>query len=251
METTFDLDLLEEIKRAKTYSFLAGTDEVGRGPLAGPVVAVTFFVNFSNFVNVSDFSIMEQFIQTLRQFGVTDSKKLSKKKREKILNQLGIEIKIPNLDLNNVFDIEISKNFSAFYSISVISPNCIDEINILNASLLAMKSSFENCLFRSKNISKGILLIDGNKCLDLQNISVEQRAIVKGDGKHAFIGLASIIAKEYRDNLMTEMDKIYPQYGFAAHSGYPTSSHRKAIASLGVTEIHRKTFKGVKEFVVN
>ena len=114
-----------------------------------------------------------------------------------------------------------------------------------------MKSSFENCLFRSKNISKGILLIDGNKCLDLQNISVEQRAIVKGDGKHAFIGLASIIAKEYRDNLMTEMDKIYPQYGFASHSGYPTVSHKRAIASFGITDIHRKTFKGVKEFVIN
>lgn len=216
------------------YSFLAGCDEVGRGPLAGPVVAATTYLNYSRQAET------EELFEKLRDLGVTDSKKLSQKRRVSILNDLEIDLGC----LKKI--ISKSRKFSLSYAIAEIPPTKIDEINILNASLKAMADSFSECHQMGK---EGRLLIDGNKVpLGLPK-NIETEAVVKGDSKSLLIGLASIIAKEYRDNLMEKMGKDYPGYGFEKHAGYPTAFHREAIEKLGISPIHRLTFKGVREFV--
>ena len=185
-----------------TQSLIAGVDEVGRGPLAGPVIAAAVILDPNNPIE-----------------GLTDSKKLSEKKR----NLLSDEIK--------------QKALSWYIARSEASE--IDEINILHASLLAMSRAVEGLKIQPHHC-----LIDGNKIPQL-NCSAE--AIVKGDLKEPAISAASIIAKVARDNEMCEMDTIYPGYGFAKHKGYPTKQHRQAIIDLGVTEIHRKSFAPVQE----
>lgn len=185
----------------KEIHLIAGVDEVGRGPLAGAVVAAAVILDPNNWID-----------------GLADSKRLSEKRR-------------------NELDREIREKAYA-WSIGRAEAREIDEINILQASLLAMKRAVEGL-----SVSPDHLKIDGNKCLNM-NCSME--AIVKGDSKVPAISAASIIAKVARDNEMVELDKQYPEYGFAAHKGYPTKMHREALIKHGATSIHRVSFKPVR-----
>lgn len=185
---------------------VAGVDEVGRGPLAGAVVAAAVILDPNKIIE-----------------GLTDSKKLTEKKREK----LSVEIK--------------EKALCWAFGRAEIEE--IDELNILHASMLAMKRAVE-----ALSIKPDHCLIDGNRCPDLNCTS---EAIVKGDMKKKSIGAASIIAKVERDHEMERLDKIYPGYGLAKHKGYPTKYHIQALQQLGVTEIHRKTFGPVKKLLLS
>lgn len=178
-------------------TFLAGVDEAGRGPLAGPVVAAAVILP-KNFHHKE----------------IDDSKKLSHKQREKL------------------FDI-ITQN-AISYSFSVISQNTIDEINILNASLLAMKKS----VLKLKP-SPEIVLIDGNKKF---SSGLELIPIVKGDSLSQSIAAASIIAKVIRDRMMNRLAEKYPEYGWDKNKGYPTKQHIEALLKFGPTHIHRISF---------
>ena len=183
---------------------VAGVDEVGRGPLAGPVIAAAVILDPNNPIE-----------------GLTDSKKLSEKRRE----QLAVEIK--------------DKAFS--WCIARAEPLEIDQINILQASLLAMQRAVAGL-----DHAPDHCLVDGNKLPDL-NCTAE--AIVKGDLTEPAISAASIIAKVARDQEMCEMDIKYPGYGFAQHKGYPTKLHVAALTTQGVTEIHRKSFAPVRQHI--
>lgn len=183
--------------RNSSISFIAGVDEAGRGPLAGPVIAAA--VIFS-----SDVFIKE----------VNDSKKLSEKKRDEL------------------FPLIIDKALCFAYDI--VPNKTIDEINILNASLLAMKNSVE-----SLKIKPDLVLIDGNKTFDS---AVNKRAIVKGDSKSFSIAAASIIAKVLRDKIMIDLHEEYPAYNWSKNKGYPTREHIAAIKEKGTTPFHRKSF---------
>lgn len=176
---------------------IAGVDEVGRGCLAGPVIAAA--VIFKN--NIP---------------GLKDSKKLSIKKRQKL-------------------SLIIMEN--SYFSFGSASVKEIDEINILQASLLAMKRAILNL-----SVEPGKVLIDGTHKPDL---NVDTQTIIGGDSLIDEISAASIVAKVYRDNLMIEFDKQYPKYGFLSHKGYGTKAHKEAILKYGPTSIHRMTFKGV------
>jgi ribonuclease HII len=184
--------------------YTAGVDEVGRGPLAGAVVAAAVILD------------PEQPI-----IGLTDSKKLTEKRR--IL--LAQEIKTKALS----------------WCIARAEVAEIDQLNILNASLLAMQRAVNGL-----SVTPEHCLIDGNRCPDL-NCSSE--AIIKGDLKEPAISAASIIAKVERDNEMIAFETKYPGYGLAKHKGYPTKAHLNAIQELGVTEIHRKSFAPVKRIL--
>jgi ribonuclease HII len=191
----------EKQATADGYKFIAGVDEVGRGCLAGAVVAAAVILDLS---------------KPLPE-GLNDSKKLSLKKRERI-NE------------------EIKQNALA-YSIAQVEADEIDRINILQATKKAMRLAIENL-----NPPADFLLIDA---LELKEISLPQKAIIHGDAISASIAAASIIAKTYRDNLMQEMDKIYPAYGFAKHVGYGTKAHFEALRAHGACSLHRKSFRGV------
>jgi len=179
---------------------VAGVDEVGRGPLAGPVVAAAVILD------------PEQPID-----GLADSKKLSETRR----NKLDIEIREKALS----------------WALGRAEREEIDEINILHASLLAMKRAVE-----ALSITPQHAQIDGNRCPEL---TCSSEAIIKGDQKIACISAASIIAKVARDTEMIAMDAEYPGYGFASHKGYPTKVHMQALSDLGVTPIHRRSFSPV------
>jgi ribonuclease HII len=189
----------------KKNQLIAGVDEAGRGPLAGPVYAAA--------VILDDEKPIE---------GLADSKKLTEKKREFL------------------FD-EICKKAKAF-SIAFASVEEIDQINILQASLLAMKRAVETL-----SVEPALVLFDGNFCSVLSNPLCETKAIIKGDETILQISAASILAKVSRDREMRRWDAIYPDYGFLAHKGYGTKAHRDALKRLGVTAIHRKTFAPVRE----
>ena len=178
---------------------IAGVDEVGRGTLAGPVVAAAVILDYKNIPN-----------------GIKDSKKISKKNRE-LISKYILETSIVSIG----------------YSTSIE----IDKINILKASLLAMKRAIEG-LEKKPNI----VLIDGNYVPD---ININAKPIVKGDNRSLSIAAASIVAKVYRDNLMTEYSKKYPGYLWEKNSGYGTKEHLEAIKKLGVTPIHRTYFKPI------
>jgi ribonuclease HII len=182
----------------------AGVDEVGRGPLAGAVVVAAVILDPQKPIE-----------------GLTDSKKLSEKKREK----LSAEIKEKALS----------------WCIARAEVEEIDEINILQASLLAMKRAVEGLHIQPEHV-----LIDGNRCPDMP---YSMQAIVKGDAIEPAIGAASIIAKVARDQEMIELDKVYPEYGLAGHKGYPTKKHMAAIKEHGVTKIHRRSFSPVKKLL--
>ena len=176
---------------------IAGIDEVGRGCLAGPVVAASV--------------ILKNPIQ-----GIKDSKKLSPKRRE----QLSFEIME-----KSIFGIGIATNQE------------IDEINILKASLLAMQRSLEKLDVKPRKV-----LVDGTHIFETP---IEIESIVGGDNLIPSISAASIIAKVYRDKLMTDYSKEFPNFGFQKHKGYPTTLHREMLRKYGSTRIHRRTFRGV------
>lgn len=228
----------------KTDGFIAGVDEVGRGPLAGPVVGACALIKGSP-------AKVEKALNFLAEMGITDSKKLTDKKRKILLDKLAI-----NLEMEIEKKDDFQKNWllqiedcEVHLRIDEKSPQEIDEINILQASLSAMKESFLGLYSPKGAKKKGSLLIDGNKSFEIPHPDVRVHTLVKGDSKSTVIGLASILAKVYRDEFMSLMSKEYPYYDFEKNAGYPTQKHREAIANHGITPIHRKSFKGVKEFV--
>lgn len=231
-----DLKYIKKKSSVTSEFFVSGCDEVGRGPLAGPVVAACALLDIKSFNEIE----IKTILKTWKQWGVSDSKKLTGKERKEILEKFNIDFLMPK----QLLKYHYSKNISLHLSLQEISPARIDEINILQASLLAMKEAAIVCTPQDKS---GIILIDGNKIFKNEDSKIELNAIIKGDSKSLLIGLASIVAKEYRDQLMQNLDEIYPGYGWNQNSGYPTKSHLKAISELGVTEHHRLTFKGVKE----
>ena len=186
------------------FQFVAGIDEAGRGAWAGPVVASAVILD------------REQIIE-----GVRDSKCLSPKKREKLFD----EIKAKALS----------------YGIGIIEPAIIDEVNILEATKLAMKSAIEQL-----SPVPDHLLIDGNMGLDLP---LSQEAIIDGDDLSVSIGAASILAKVTRDRLMVEYGDAFPGYGFERHKGYGTKIHRVAIEEQGCSIIHRRSYRPVAEAI--
>jgi ribonuclease HII len=200
--------------------YLVATDEAGRGPLAGPVVAgaVAF--------KVTSREELAALIGDLRAKGVGDSKKLTEKKRNELAAMAW-----PILQSTQV-------EFDAA---------SIDRLNILQASMESMKAAAEQVVSNKENLPV-VWLIDGNKKPREVNASWQVHAIVKGDSKSALIGLASILAKVHRDRLMQGFHQQYPQYGFNQHAGYPTAAHREAIKRFGPSPIHRFTFKGVREY---
>lgn len=218
----------------KNHEYIFATDEVGRGPLAGPVVACA--------VEVKNNQFLQTFLHELQEFGVTDSKKLSTKKRKDIIKKYFGEIK----DLSFDKKITLIKGEVSLV-LTKMSPDEIDEVNILQASLLSMRKA----ILQLKSNSTSVVLVDGNKTIKNLHESLEIFPIVKGDSKSVLIALASIFAKEYRDYLMGEYAVKYPGYGLESHAGYPTKAHLEAIKKLGITDIHRKTFKGVKEHVIS
>lgn len=211
-----------------------GVDEVGRGPLAGPVVACAFYYNGSH----------KQFCEDLaffKQLNVTDSKKLTHLKRQRILSLLGVDKPLKN----KRYELKSLKG-KACFAVQESSVKEIDKINILQAALKAMSKCID-LLVDSK--VRATIWIDGNIVPSQYKDSNEIEAIVKGDEKSFAIGMASIIAKEYRDHLMLKYARRYPHYYFEKNAGYPTKDHKIALINYGVTPIHRKTFKGVKELL--
>ncbi|MCW8909714.1 MAG: ribonuclease HII [Gammaproteobacteria bacterium] len=186
------------------YQYIAGADEAGRGPLVGAVVAGAVILDEHNPIE-----------------GLNDSKKLSEKKRQ----QLAIEI----------------KDKALAWSVVSVDAEEIDRINILQASLLAMKQAIE-----SLSTTPDIALIDGNKCPEL---SCRVEAIVKGDSRVAAISAASILAKVERDRQMIELHEQYPQYEFNRHKGYPTKVHMELLIKHGPCPLHRKSFGPVKKLI--
>lgn len=188
----FEQELLDQ-----GYQRIAGIDEAGRGPLAGPVVAAAVILPGP----IPEFE------------GLTDSKKLSEKKRD-------------------AFEAIIREHAIAI-GVGIGSVEDIDRINILQATKQAMLEAL-------RQVNAGFALIDGNQPLKM---SLPQQTIVGGDGKSLSIAAASIIAKVTRDRLMYELDREFPQYGFAKHKGYPTDFHRQKIAEFGLSLHHRKSFR--------
>ena len=184
---------------------ICGVDEAGRGPLAGAVYAAAVILNPERPI-----------------LGLADSKKLSEKKRD----LLSAEIKL----------------YALAWAIASCSAKEIDEINILQASLLAMKRAIE-AMQTQFGITPDLVQVDGNKC---PKISLPCEAIVKGDSKIQAISAASILAKVARDAELYELDKIYPQYGFAQHKGYPTALHLEMLNLHGITPVHRLSYAPVK-----
>lgn len=217
---------------------IIATDEVGRGPLSGPVVIGAIRVLVENPEG------LKTLIKFLKLRGIKDSKKITAADRLKILKKLGMD----------EYDFREKKVLSLKgLEVSCVSwdidHEIIDQENILGASLRGMKEAAE--FLTVAGVSKTTVLIDGHMKLKWgEKVSpFIEIPIIKGDAKSALIGFASIIAKEKRDSFMTKMHELYPQYGFNSHFGYPTKSHREAIKTHGPCVIHRKTFKGVKEFI--
>lgn len=189
------------------FSFVGGVDEAGRGPLAGPVVAAAVILQKNRFRNRID-----------------DSKALSALQRE------------------NAYS-EIMEKASV--GVGIISHDIIDASNIVRATILAMENAVYSCLARIKNKKGAYFIVDG---LNINlNIPYPFKCIVRGDKKSLSISAASIIAKVTRDRIMRGYDKIYPDYGFAQHKGYPTREHILRLVKFGVSDIHRKTFFPVSE----
>ncbi len=183
-------------------AYICGIDEAGRGPLAGPVVAAA--------------AVLPKDCQI---FYLNDSKKLSEKKRDFLFDEI--------------------KEKAVAYGIGIVSPQVIDEINILQATYEAMRQAISQL-----NVIPEILL---NDAVTIPGVDIMQVPIVKGDAKSVSIAAASILAKVTRDRMMMEYDQIYPEYGFAKHKGYGTAAHIAALKEYGPCPIHRRTF--IKKFV--
>jgi len=184
-----------------TIELVAGVDEVGRGPLAGAVVTAAVILDPNKPIE-----------------GLNDSKKLTEKRREQLE--------------------PIIKERALAWSFGRSEAEEIDEINILQATLLAMKRAVEGL-----SVHPTLALVDGNQAPDL---NCRVTTIIKGDQSEPAIAAASILAKVARDREMVELDKQYPGYGLAKHKGYPTKQHQNALIKLGVSPIHRRSFKPVK-----
>ena len=195
-----DLDLFAP----EQFSRIAGVDEVGRGCLAGPVVAAAVILDPNRPIK-----------------GLRDSKKLSAKKRDELAQEI--------------------KEKALAWSVAAMGPEVIDKINILQATLEAMKVAVEKL-----PVEPDFVQVDGNKLPKWKWLS---EAVVKGDDKVEWISAASIIAKTTRDAYMCKMAELYPQYGFEHHVGYGTAEHIKALKAYGPTPIHRKTFAPVREVI--
>lgn len=191
------MELFDFDKNLRNGRVICGVDEAGRGPLAGDVYAAA--------VIFDEDTVIE---------GINDSKKLSEKKREML------------------FDLIIEK--AKAYSIATASIEEIEEINILNAAMLAMKRAIEGL-----EIKPELALIDGNKSPEIQ---IETETVVKGDAKSQSIAAASILAKVARDRYMKEIDEKYPQYQFSRHKGYGTKLHYEMIERYGISPVHRPSF---------
>lgn len=183
-------------------AYICGIDEAGRGPLAGPVVAAA--------------AVLPKDCQI---FYLNDSKKLSEKKRDLLFDEI--------------------KEKAVAYGIGIVSPQVIDEINILQATYEAMRQAISQL-----NVIPEILL---NDAVTIPGVDIMQVPVVKGDAKSVSIAAASILAKVTRDRMMMEYDQIYPEYGFAKHKGYGTAAHIAALKEYGPCPIHRRTF--IKKFV--
>lgn len=188
---------IENEYREKGFNIICGVDEAGRGPLAGPVYAAAVILP-------SD-CVIE---------GINDSKKLTEKKREALFDEI--------------------KEKALAYGIASADEKEIDEINILNATFLAMKRAID-----SLSVKPDLALIDGNQ---KPHTDIEEVTVIKGDAKSMSIAAASVLAKVSRDRFMLEMAEKYPQYEFARHKGYGTKLHYEKIAQYGVCDIHRRTF---------
>ena len=195
-----DLDLFAP----EQFSRIAGVDEVGRGCLAGPVVAAAVILDPNRPIK-----------------GLRDSKKLSAKKRDELAQEI--------------------KEKALAWSVAAMGPEVIDKINILQATLEAMKAAVEKL-----PVEPDFVQVDGNKLPKWKWLS---EAVVKGDDKVEWISAASIIAKTTRDGYMCKIAELYPQYGFEHHVGYGTAEHIKALKAYGPTPIHRKTFAPVRELI--
>ncbi|MBR2930358.1 MAG: ribonuclease HII [Clostridia bacterium] len=189
-------DIEEEIY-AKGYTAVCGCDEAGRGPLCGPVVAAAVILPRGLIID-----------------GLDDSKKLTEKKREKL------------------YDVIIKEALA--YAIAEASPEEIDEYNILNASMLAMRRAVD-----ALGVKADFALIDGN-CS--RGFEIPTETVVKGDSRSYSIAAASILAKVTRDRGCIELDRLYPEYGIAKHKGYPTKEHMDAVREFGPAPIYRRTF---------
>ena len=197
-----DKFVFEKELKSLGYNVIAGVDEVGRGPLAGPVVCCAVIMPEDDIID-----------------GVTDSKKLSEKKREELS--------------------KIIKEKAIAFNIAEISEEEIDEINILEAVKKCMVKAVEGL-----KIKPDITLVDGNDI----GLNIKSKYVVKGDLNSYTIGCASIVAKVYRDNLMVEYAKEFPEYGLEKHKGYGTKAHIEKIKEIGPCKLHRKTF--IKNFWV-
>lgn len=187
------------------YQLIAGVDEVGRGPLVGAVVTAAVILDPNNPI-----------------IGLSDSKKLSEKKR------LALELEIKEKALG--------------WALGRAEPSEIDELNILNATMLAMTRAVDALAVRPE-----FVLIDGNRIP--KQLTIPAQAVVKGDSLVAEISAASILAKVARDREMTLLDQQFPEYGFAQHKGYPTKLHFEMLEKFGATEFHRKSFAPVKAII--
>lgn len=195
----------------KGLSLIAGVDEAGRGPLAGPVVAAAVILCKDTFL-----------------FGLDDSKKLSPRKRAEIFPEIWREARA--------------------VGVGVVSEVIIDRINILQATWLAMRRAVADLsalpIQAEQKVSPDYLLVDG---MIIPKLDILQLAIVNGDSKSISIAAASVVAKVTRDRIMVEQDKHFPQYGFAGHKGYGTKGHLRALDEYGVCSLHRRSFRPVKE----
>ena len=209
------IDFKFENKLNKT---IIGVDEVGRGPWAGPVIAVAclFIDNKSNLIDLTLFD---------------DSKKLTKQKR--------------SICYKHILYLK-KKSLIKFY-IGEASVEEIDNINILQASMLAMSRAIKS--FPNKYSKKALIIIDGNKQPKLKNFNI--KTIIKGDEKSLSTAAASIIAKIHRDKIMKELSKIAPGYGWESNMGYGTAKHIDALKSIGISKYHRKSFRPIKALIHN
>ena len=185
---------------------ICGVDEAGRGPLAGPVSAAAVILDPARPIE-----------------GLADSKKLSEKQRDRLA--------------------PLIRARALAWAVAYAEVEEIDRLNILQATLLAMRRAVEALSIRPQQV-----LVDGLYC---PQTGIPSQAIVKGDSKVAAISAASILAKTARDELMLQLHGRYPQYGFDAHKGYPTAAHLAALREHGVSAVHRKTFKPVRQFAAN
>lgn len=198
---------LENDLNRQGYDLVIGIDEAGRGPLAGPVVASAVCLRSFEFTHL-----------------VTDSKKLTHLQRERVFHQITSQ---------------------SFVGVGIINEAIIDEVNILQATYLAMNQAVRHLIVQLPEDRRGgrvHLLIDGNSYKPDHKHSYQ--TIVEGDAKVLSIACASIVAKVIRDRIMEIYDKIFPDYGLAGHKGYPTKTHREAVQRLGPSLIHRKSFAG-------